>query len=104
MGDRDRLAIDARPSFEKYADLSHAQIYSLERYVGPTIISEQPRYSFVEIFVEFIKRRPTSDLELVFKDDAGVKHKSSKFKNDVLIHWKLKLFVYFAASSFLETD
>lgn len=60
----------------------------------PTVISEQARYIFVDILVAFIKRRPTSDLELIFKDDAGVKYKSSKFKKDVLIHWNLDMFVH----------
>ncbi|KAH9056825.1 hypothetical protein EDB87DRAFT_1164094 [Lactarius vividus] len=46
-----------------------------------------------EISVDFIKTRPTSDLELVFKDDAGVKHKSSKFKNGALVHWDLDIYV-----------
>ena len=100
MGDQDRLAIDPQLSFEQYADLSHVQIYSLERYIRSTIISEQTRYSFVEISVDFIKRRPTSVLELVFKDEAGVKHKSSKFKEGDLVHWNLDTFVHFAVSSF----
>ena len=43
MGDRDRSAIDPRLSLKLYlhADLSHVhwQIYLLERYIGPTIIS-----------------------------------------------------------------
>ncbi|KAH9054854.1 hypothetical protein EDB87DRAFT_1580223 [Lactarius vividus] len=42
----------------------------------------------VEISVDFIKTRPTSDLELVFKDDAGVKYKSNKFKNSASVLWK----------------
>ena len=67
-------------------------------------MSEPTRCSFVEIFIKFIKKRPTSDLELVFKDDAGVKHKSGRFKKDVLVHWNIDTFVYFAALSSLETD
>jgi hypothetical protein len=97
MGDRDRLAISpvVQLSFEQYADLSHVQIYSLERYIGPTIISEQTQYIFVEISVDFIKRRPKSDLELVFKDDAaGVKHKSNKFKKGDLVLWNLDMSVH----------
>ena len=54
---------------------------------------EQARYSFVVIFVNFIKRRPTSDLELVLKDEAGVKHKSRKFKQGDAVHWNLNTFV-----------
>ncbi|KAH9015784.1 hypothetical protein EDB84DRAFT_1443344 [Lactarius hengduanensis] len=44
-----------------------------------------------EISVEFIKTRPISDLELVFKDDAGVK--SYKFKNGAIVHWDLDIYV-----------
>ncbi|KAH8979669.1 hypothetical protein EDB86DRAFT_626657 [Lactarius hatsudake] len=46
-----------------------------------------------EISVGFIKTCPTSDLELVFKDDAGVTHKSNKFKNGVLVHWNVNIYV-----------
>ncbi|KAI9452683.1 hypothetical protein BJY52DRAFT_1291915, partial [Lactarius psammicola] len=46
-----------------------------------------------EIYVHFIGRRPTSDLELVFKDDASVKHKSDKFKKGDLVHWTLDIYV-----------
>ncbi|KAH9165011.1 hypothetical protein EDB89DRAFT_377816 [Lactarius sanguifluus] len=42
-----------------------------------------------EISVGFIKARPISDFELVFKDDAVVTHKSYKFKNGALIHWNV---------------
>ncbi|KAN0134700.1 hypothetical protein V8E53_007485 [Lactarius tabidus] len=42
-----------------------------------------------EMSVDFIKRRPKSVLELVFRDDAGVKHKSNKFKEGDLVHWNL---------------
>jgi hypothetical protein len=100
MGDQDRLANGPQPSFEQYADLYHEQIYSLERYTESTIISGQNQYSPVEISVNFIKRRPTSDLEIIFKDEAGVKHKSNKFKEDDLLHWNLGTFVLFEVSSF----
>ncbi|KAH9027781.1 hypothetical protein EDB85DRAFT_88665 [Lactarius pseudohatsudake] len=40
-----------------------------------------------EISVDFIERRPASDLKLVFKDDAGVKYKSNKFKHGALVLW-----------------
>ncbi|KAH9021956.1 hypothetical protein EDB85DRAFT_395773 [Lactarius pseudohatsudake] len=46
-----------------------------------------------EISVDFIKTRPTSDLELVLKDDAGVTHKSDKFKNGALVHWNLNIYL-----------
>ncbi|KAH9033831.1 hypothetical protein EDB85DRAFT_1890104 [Lactarius pseudohatsudake] len=45
-----------------------------------------------EISVDFIKTRPTSDLELVLKDDAGVTHKSDKFKNGALVLWELDIY------------
>ncbi|KAH8991800.1 hypothetical protein EDB86DRAFT_1566754 [Lactarius hatsudake] len=38
---------------------------------------------------DVIQRRPTSDLELVFKDDAGVTHQSNKFKDSIAIRWNL---------------
>jgi hypothetical protein len=101
MGDRDLLVIVAQLLFEAYTDLYyHRQIYSLERYIGSIIISKRTAYIFVEISVDFIKRRPRSVLELVFKDEAGVKHKSSKFKEDDLLHWNLDTFAHFAVSSF----
>ena len=70
------------------------QIYSFERYIGPTIVSERTQYNSVEIFVDFIESRPTFDLELVFKDDAGVKHKSDKFKKRALVLWNLDMSVH----------
>ena len=74
--------------------------------MGPTTISKQTGYSFVEIFVEFIQRRPKSVLELVLKnDDAGVVCKSNQFKeHNITIHWDLDTFVDSTISSFSETD
>ncbi|KAH8977803.1 hypothetical protein EDB92DRAFT_693052 [Lactarius akahatsu] len=46
-----------------------------------------------EISVDFIKTRPTSDLELVFKDDAGATRKSDKFKDGALVRWKLNIYL-----------
>ncbi|KAH8991773.1 hypothetical protein EDB86DRAFT_1556847 [Lactarius hatsudake] len=46
-----------------------------------------------EISVDFIKKRPTSDLELVFKDDAGATCKSDKFKNGALVRWNLNIYL-----------
>ncbi|KAH9028977.1 hypothetical protein EDB85DRAFT_1571481 [Lactarius pseudohatsudake] len=46
-----------------------------------------------EIFVDFVKTRPISSIELVFKDHDGVKYKSKKFKNGVLVHWDLNIHV-----------
>ncbi|KAH8991818.1 hypothetical protein EDB86DRAFT_3103684, partial [Lactarius hatsudake] len=40
-----------------------------------------------EISVDFIERRPASDLKLVFKDDAGVKYKSNKFEHGARVLW-----------------
>ena len=50
--------------------------------------------SFLDISVDFIKRRPTSVLELVFKDGAGDKQQSKKFKKRVPIYWSLDMFVH----------
>ncbi|KAF8269995.1 hypothetical protein EI94DRAFT_1724050 [Lactarius quietus] len=55
-----------------------------------------PQYRYIhlkELSVYFIKRRPTSVLELVFKDDAGVKHKSHKFEQGDLVYWNLDMYV-----------
>ena len=106
MGDRDdRFAIDPQLSFEQYADLSYAQIYSFERYNGPTSISEQTAYTSVGLFVEFFKERPKPVLELVLMNDAGVVCKSNQFKeHNITIHWNLDTFVDFAIPSFSETD
>ncbi|KAH9052679.1 hypothetical protein EDB87DRAFT_1816200 [Lactarius vividus] len=43
------------------------------------------------VYIDFVKTRPTSDLKLIFKDDASVKYKSRKFKNGVLVHWDLDI-------------
>ncbi|KAI9438904.1 hypothetical protein H4582DRAFT_2075501 [Lactarius indigo] len=52
-------------------------------------MDDQAQYvNLKEISVDFIETRPTSDLELVFKDNAGVKYKSNKFKNGVPILWE----------------
>ena len=40
-----------------------------------------------------MKRRPKSDLKLVFKDDTGVKHKSNKFKKGDLVLWNFDMSV-----------
>ncbi|KAH9021780.1 hypothetical protein EDB85DRAFT_402734 [Lactarius pseudohatsudake] len=54
-----------------------------------TDMDDQAQYiDLKEISVDFIDSRPTSDLELVFKDDAGVKYKSNKFKNGAPVLWK----------------
>jgi hypothetical protein len=89
---------------EQCADLHHRQIYSLERYTRPTINSKQTAHTFVEISVDFINGRPTTVLELIFKDDAAVKHMSNNFKEGDLVHWSLNTFVSFAVLSFSETD
>ena len=41
-----------------------------------------------------MKRRPKSDLKLVFKDDTGVKYKSNKFKKGDLILWNFDMSVH----------
>ena len=104
MGNQDRLVRDPQLSFEHSADLYHLQLYPLERYIGPIIISEQIRYSLVEISVNFINKHPTTVLELIFKDEAGAEHKSNTFEEGDLVHWNLDTSVHFAESSFSQTD
>ena len=67
----------------------------------PTILPAQARYSCIEIFVDFIKNRPTSDLELTFKDDAGVKHQSNRIKKGVPICWGLDMSVHLPMSTLI---
>jgi hypothetical protein len=45
-----------------------------------------------------------SVLELILKDEAGVKHKSSKFKECDRVHWNLDTFVHFAVSSIIDSS
>ncbi|KAH9013359.1 hypothetical protein EDB85DRAFT_970102 [Lactarius pseudohatsudake] len=59
-----------------------------------TDMDDQPEVIHLkEISVDFIETRPTSDLELVFKDDAGATRKSKKFKNGALIHWNVNIYL-----------
>ena len=68
--------------------------------MGPTIISKQATNTFIEIYVEFINGRPTSDLELVLKNEAGVIYKSYQVKEGEVIHWNLDTFVHFGVSHY----
>ncbi|KAH9022922.1 hypothetical protein EDB84DRAFT_487793 [Lactarius hengduanensis] len=66
-------------------------------------MDDQDRYIHLkDIYVNFIKRRPISDLELVFKDDAGAKHKSVRFKKGDLVHWNLDIYVRTQTSATLS--
>ncbi|KAI9433200.1 hypothetical protein H4582DRAFT_2061240 [Lactarius indigo] len=57
-------------------------------------MDDQAQYvNLKEISVDFTETRPTSDLVLVFKDNAGVKYKSNKFKNGVPILWEPEIHV-----------
>ena len=38
--------------------------------------------------------RPKNDLELVFKEDTGIKRKSNKFKKGELVIWNLDMSVH----------
>ena len=104
MDYRDRLAINPQLSSEQHADLSCVQIYSFERYIGSVIICKQTQYTFIEIFVEFIKGRPTSVLELVLENDHADVYKSNQFKEHDLVHWNIDTSVHFTVSSFSEID
>ena len=77
--------------------LTFSQVHfcPLERYYIAYPTSYQTRCSFVEICVDFIKRRPESDLKLVFRDSNGVKHESKKFKKGDLVLWDLDMSVPF---------
>ncbi|KAF8256502.1 hypothetical protein EI94DRAFT_1766059 [Lactarius quietus] len=59
----------------------------------PRLDSEHRYIHLKVISVYFIKRRPTSILELVFKDDAGVKHKSNKCKRGDPVLWNFDMYV-----------
>ncbi|KAH9062556.1 hypothetical protein EDB83DRAFT_2520058 [Lactarius deliciosus] len=55
---------------------------------------DQDKYVHLkDIYVDFIEERPTSDLELTFKDDADVDHKSNKFKEGITTHWNIDIYV-----------
>ena len=59
-------------------------------------VYNKTHYGFLDISVVFKKpgERPTSDLELVFKDDAGDKQQSKKFKKNDVIYWTLDMSVH----------
>ena len=94
MDDQDLSVLDSRLSLEQHAyRYSHRYVH-LKSILVPALVDKKTHYSFLDISVEFIKRRPTSDLELVFKDSAGVKHQSNKFKKSFPIYWSLDMSVY----------
>ena len=66
----------------------------LKGILVPEFVENKTHYSFLDISVNFIKERPTADLELVFKDGAGDKQQSKKFKKSVPIYWSLDMFVH----------
>ncbi|KAH9165341.1 hypothetical protein EDB89DRAFT_1911510 [Lactarius sanguifluus] len=69
-----------------------AQYIDLKRIWGPPLLLSRIDVR-LEISVDFTETRPTSDLELVFKDDAGVKYKSNKFTNGAPVLWNLEIHV-----------
>ncbi|KAH9018010.1 hypothetical protein EDB85DRAFT_639157 [Lactarius pseudohatsudake] len=76
----------------KQPNLSYLGMESNSRSV--TDMDDQPEVIHLkEISVDFIKKRPTSDLELVFKDDAGATRKSDKFKNGARVHWDVNIYL-----------
>ena len=94
MDDQDLSVLDSRLSLEQHAyRYSHRYVH-LKSILVPALVDKKTHYSFLDISVEFIKRRPTSDLELVFKDSAGIKHQSNKFKKSFPIYWSLDMSVY----------
>ena len=75
--------------------ISHRYIH-LKGILVPVFVDKNPHYGFLDISVDFIKpeERPTSDLELVFKDGAGDKQQSKKFKKKDFIYWSLDMSVH----------
>lgn len=66
-------------------------------------VQSQVRYIHLkEISVDFIKTRPKSILELVFTDDARLKHKSPRFKEGDHVHWNLDNYVRTHTSATLK--
>ena len=95
------MAFSKTFSFEKCA----LRLCPLERYHDIAYpIPEQTRYIYVEISVDFIKRRPKSDLKLVFEDDTGIKHESNEFKQGDLVLWNLDMSVHLWCNHSSETD
>ena len=90
-----RSAIDSTAfSSSSALTIYHVQLCPLERYIVLLHNRHDIDYSFVEISVNFMKKRPKSDLKLVFKDDTGVKHESNKFKKGDLVIWNLDMCVH----------
>ena len=75
--------------------ISHRYIH-LKGILVPVFVDKNPHHGFLDISVDFIKpeERPTSDLELVFKDGAGDKQQSKKFKKKDFIYWSLDMSVH----------
>ena len=75
--------------------ISHRYIL-LKGILVPVFVDKNPHHGFLDISVDFIKpeERPTSDLELVFKDGAGDKQQSKKFKKKDFIYWSLDMSVH----------
>jgi hypothetical protein len=66
------------------------------------LLMGKTQYIRTDISVDFIKKRPTSDLELVFKDGNDVKHQSNKFKKNDPIYWNIDMYVYVVSSIMLS--
>jgi len=57
-------------------------------------MADQDQYIHLrEISVDFIERRPMSDLQLVLEDSAGVKYESNKFTEGDLVHWNIDTYI-----------
>ena len=58
MDDQDLSVLDSRLPFEQYADRYSPQIYSLERYIGPSICRQQASPKFPRYFCRFYQGTP----------------------------------------------
>jgi hypothetical protein len=94
MDDQDLSVLYPLLSHEQYADCYTYRYIHLKGIYVPKVVIKKTHYSHVDISVDFFKKRPTSDLKLVFKDGAGVKQQSSKFKKNDPIYWNLDMSVH----------
>ena len=94
MDDQDLSVLDSRLPFEQMLTATPHRYIHLKGNLVPAFVDNKTHLSFLDISVEFIKERPTSDIELVFKDGAGDKQQSKKFRKSVPIYWSLNMSVH----------
>ena len=94
MDDQDLSVLDSRLPFEQMLTATPHRYIHLKGNLVPAFVDNKTHLSFLDISVDFIKERPTSDIELVFKDGAGDKQQSKKFRKSVPIYWSLNMSVH----------